>query len=395
MKSTLPNVSLVHWAVGLFAVLLFASDLYLFGHVLEAVQPGLKQPFGGDFVNYWAGPQIALREVDSLYTVERYSQLQSMLYGSHVEDHNMSYPPQALLLFSLVAFLPYMAGFVVWTGVGLIGYISAIGYGLAPNIRKILLPLALIVPASLLNIHGGQNGYFTAGGALLVLYLLRKERNVAAGIVLGLLSFKPHIFLLWPIMLLIERRWKTIVAAAITVLLLVGISIEVYGINAWHDYLTVTTPLQWKITYEAPEGDKLLKVCDLAIPSVTVALRILGAPLALNYVVQAAATLIVAFGIGTAFFRRKLAIDHAALLLSSGALLATPYVATHDTLFLIAALILRVGRKTELTFAEAMLYGVGLLSAGILLWLNLLGLPAMPLWIALIFYYTWREARTA
>ena len=66
------------------------------------------------------------------------------------------------------------------------------------------LLLALAFPAVLINIGHGQNGFLTAallGGALVVL----DRRPLVAGILIGLLVYKPQFGLMIPLALLAER----------------------------------------------------------------------------------------------------------------------------------------------------------------------------------------------
>ena len=58
----------------------------------------------------------------------------------------------------------------------------------------------------------GQNGFLTAaliGGTLGLL----ERRPALAGVCLGLLTYKPQFGLLFPIVLIADRRWRTIAVA--------------------------------------------------------------------------------------------------------------------------------------------------------------------------------------
>ncbi len=96
----------------------------------------------------------------------------------------------------------------LWLLTTLAAYIAAIAGIL--GLRTGVL-FALGFPAAIWNITAGQNGFLTAaliGGTLGLL-----ERHPAlAGICLGLLTYKPQFGLLFPIVLIADRRWLTIVA---------------------------------------------------------------------------------------------------------------------------------------------------------------------------------------
>src|SRR4029077_16687910 len=87
---------------------------------------------------------------------------------------------------------------------------------------------ALGFPAAIWNVTAGQNGFLTAaliGGTLGLL-----ERHPAlAGICLGVLTYKPQFGLLFPIVLIADRRWLTIAVATLTAIVLAALSWLVFG----------------------------------------------------------------------------------------------------------------------------------------------------------------------
>ena len=105
----------------------------------------------------------------------------------------------------------------VWQAVTLGLYLLTIGailkhsrpaaYGRSDKPRPttwLWLLLALAFPAVLINIGHGQNGFLTAallGGALVVL----DRRPLVAGILFGLLVYKPQYGLMIPLVLAVER----------------------------------------------------------------------------------------------------------------------------------------------------------------------------------------------
>ena len=59
-----------------------------------------------------------------------------------------------------------------------------------------------------------QTGFFTAaliGGSLVLL----ERRKVAAGTMLGLLIFKPHFGILFPVVLIAARQWQILANAIV------------------------------------------------------------------------------------------------------------------------------------------------------------------------------------
>jgi hypothetical protein len=83
-----------------------------------------------------------------------------------------------------------------------------------------------------LNLMIGQNGFLSAGLVAWGLYWLEKK-PVLAGIAIGLLSFKPQLGVLFPLVLLAGREWRCLISAMATVCFLVLTSLLVYGTEAW------------------------------------------------------------------------------------------------------------------------------------------------------------------
>src|SRR5271155_2432699 len=98
--------------------------------------------------------------------------------------------------------------------------------------ERIGIVLALGFPGVLWNISVGQNGFLTAaliGGSLVFL----ERRPLLAGICLGLLTYKPQFGLLFPVILIADRRWLTIAVAALVAIALAALSWLAFGSASW------------------------------------------------------------------------------------------------------------------------------------------------------------------
>ena len=104
-----------------------------------------------------------------------------------------------------------------------------------------------VAPGVAICVFFGQNGFYTA--ALLIGGLLSRDRRpVLAGVLFGILSVKPQIGLLLPVILLLERRWVTIVSAAVTVAVLVAATAMLFGWNVWLEFWQKVVPQQQWLT---------------------------------------------------------------------------------------------------------------------------------------------------
>ena len=142
------------------------------------------------------------------------------------------YPPTYFLILAPLAMLPYVASFLTWELVTLLGYISVVWLIVR---RRPAIALALASPFTVWNIQVGQNGFLTALllGAVL---LLLESRPVLAGVLIGCLSYKPQWGILIPIALVAARQWRAFASAAIATALLAGASIAVFGTGPWEGF---------------------------------------------------------------------------------------------------------------------------------------------------------------
>ena len=102
--------------------------------------------------------------------------------------------------------MPYAVSFLVWIGATLALYAAAIAR-IARDRGAALIACA--APATLACAMVGQNGFLSA--ALIAGVLLQLEaRPLLAGLLLGLLTYKPHFGLLFPIALIFGGYWRVV-----------------------------------------------------------------------------------------------------------------------------------------------------------------------------------------
>jgi hypothetical protein len=181
----------------------------------------------------------------------------------------------------------------------------------------------------LINVGHGQNGFLTAallGGALAVL----DRRPLLAGILFGLLAYKPQYGLMIPIALAAGGYWRAIAAAAVTVAVFTLVTTLAFGPQVWPAFLAST---EFTRTVVLEHGD----TGWYKIQSVFAWARMWGSPIPLAYAIQGAATL--AIGTASAWLWRSAArfpLKAAALCLA--AVLATPYTLDYDMMVLAPAI---------------------------------------------------------
>jgi hypothetical protein len=144
---------------------------------------------------------------------------------------------------------------------------------------------------------------------------------VLAGILIGLMVVKPHLAVLAPLVLLRRFEWKAIAAAAVTVIVLVGLSAAIFGTELWVTYLTETTRLQ------AAMVDDTDSFFITMMPTVLPSLALLGASIPAGTVVQ----IIVGLGaIGLLLWKLPKDSRDAGLATAAATFLVLPYAFAYD-----------------------------------------------------------------
>lgn len=290
-----------------------------------------------DFANYWMAGQLIRegRVMDLFGPHPAYFAHLTDAFGADFPWHNWSYPPHYLLLVWPLGFFTYEVAMVV--------FLAATG-GLFLIVLRILAreagPMVWVAAGPFVahNFWVAQNGYVSASLGLGAL-ALRERRPVLAGILLGLLTVKPQLGLLFPFLLVAERRWSMIASAALTTVALVAASVAVFGVEAWEGYFDEVVPYQAYVM-RALEGTFLAMMPAFygalrnwtVTPDVALTLHLLVAvPVALVTIV--------------AFFRVADARYRTALLVL-GTFVVTPYALSYDLGLLVPALALLAGNGT-------------------------------------------------
>lgn len=294
----------------------------------ETVSRG--QTIGRDFAQFWAVSVMAWRgDALAAFTPSLEAPLEQLL-GADVGFMNFPYPPPALLYLLPLAALPYLASLTVWLGTTFAALAALLWRRFG---RNTLLILAIAMsPASIVNIVSGQNGYLSTvllcGGLLLL-----DRRPILAGILIGLLSYKPQLGLLLPFLLIAGGYWKSFAAASLTVLLLIAASFIFPGAEAWRLYLTEVAPHQM-VYMQHGTG-----IYQQMTPSYFMAGRVLNLGLPVAWTLQAIATVSALAAI--LWSQRQQAPRELKIAIALVAVfLATPYGFTYEMLIVYVALLL-------------------------------------------------------
>jgi alpha-1,2-mannosyltransferase len=276
---------------------------------------------GRDFLNTWMGGRSALGEGPAVWFDFRvYNQFLSEYIGvADMHKYVWSYPPHVLLFLWPLGLLPYFPAFVLWTLGGFALFLYAAGVGGVE--RKHLLFVA-VAPAVAINVFIGQNGFFMA--ALLISGLaLLDRRPVLSGVLFGILTVKPQLGLLLPVVLLVSGRWRTIASAVITTVVLIAATTWLWGPEIWTEFVAKVVPQQ---RFLQEHGDGLL---FLQIPSIFYAARHVGLPLGFAWALQALMSAVTIAVVTWTYWRRRDPVLSTALLIIA-IFLVSPYTLNYD-----------------------------------------------------------------
>lgn len=194
-------------------------------------------------VRMWRDPNDASSDFDVFYLVSQSfwsgavkDAYRSVFYSTDGYVHSglrWTYPPPFVVLLSPLGLFPKWFAYGVFMGGSSLAYVWALRR-INPEHFGVVLMTAL--PSIVVTLSSGQNGLLF--GAILGLFALGTLRErPTAGALLGLLTLKPQTLPAAVTSLLIRRRWRELILAAIVCVLGVAISLVTLGPSIWGDFL--------------------------------------------------------------------------------------------------------------------------------------------------------------
>jgi hypothetical protein len=203
---------------------------------------------GRDFLNLWMYGRAVL-DIDParFYDIATYNGELALLIGPGYPGQNWPNPPTALVVMAPFGLLAYFPALIAWFAIGILAFYLA-GRRELSDAR--ILAVILVSPAALLCVISGQSSLLTTA-ALLVIFASLDKRPVIAGVLIGLLTVKPQLGVLFPFALIASGRWRVFLSAAATTLALIAISLVLGGQESWIDYIAKALPLQREVLADA------------------------------------------------------------------------------------------------------------------------------------------------
>jgi alpha-1,2-mannosyltransferase len=274
---------------------------------------------GRDFLNTWMGGRSMFSGGPApWFEVRTYAAALRDMLGPTYPETYWSYPPHIVLFVWPLGLMPYLLAYIAWCAIGIALYLFACSSAL-PRERLLFLAVA---PGVAVCVFFGQNGFYTA--ALLIGGLLALGRRpVLAGVLFGILTIKPQLGLLLPIILLLERRWVTIASAAATVALLFVTTAMLFGWDVWLDYWHKIVPQQMWLTENA--GGLMFSL----VSSLFFGARLIHLPLSVAWAIQYAGSAFAVAAVVWTYWRRRDPNLSLALFVTA-TFLFTPYILNYD-----------------------------------------------------------------
>jgi arabinofuranan 3-O-arabinosyltransferase len=314
------------YATGIAAALAGVAA-WKIGHGASVVDAA-GRPACIDFCTTWvSGRFAASAEPGRIYDDAAFAAAQTAWVGPHhagLPAYHFPYPPTFLLLTYPLGLLSYVTAFTVWNILTLLLYLASI-YAILPRATAVIAALTPVVVAE--NVLLGQSGFLTAAIVGFSLALLERRPRLA-GAILGVLTFKPHFGVLFPLALAASRNWRAFAAATATSIALCAAAAAAFGISGWPSFFAA---LRGRTPSLAPDPG-----LELTLQSVYGLLHWAGAGGVVAWAAHLAAAALLS-GAVWALWSTPVFHSLRAALLAIAAVSATPYVQIYDLCMLPAA----------------------------------------------------------
>jgi hypothetical protein len=345
-----------------------------------------------DFLVFHAAARAVIEgKLSIVYGTSALTQLQNELYAARLPFElgfrPFLYPP--IWLLGLLPFGPLPIGAAI---VAFLTFSSGFCVAVLRMLKFPWLAAIAVVasPAAVWVIVTGQNTFLSVAllyGGLMLL----GHRPLLAGVLLGLLVYKPQIWVLVPLALLAAREWRPLIAALATTAVLFIATFVVFGGAIWLDFAHAAH----QAATDAFAAEMYTRV-HTQMTTVLAAAKALGLGDSPAIALQLAGA---AFAIGVVIwvFSRYPARHERTAILVTATFLVSPYTLNYDLLLLMpaVALLLLHPPSQGYRFGELPIYLVVWLLPTASLMLNRLGVPLTPLVVLLFGAIAWMRLRGA
>lgn len=328
---------------------------------------GNGMPVFGDWMAFWSAGRLVLE--GRIAEVHDYA----AITGAHREaipNYTLYFPfrspPTFLLILTPLAAMGYLAGAITFLSASAALYIFAMSR-ILQDTRALIF--ALTTPTALIQLGSLQTALLLTGACALA-YHWRDKRPIAAGAAIALFAIKPHLALLWPVMLAVRGRWRMFVSAACFTTLFALAAGFAFGFDAYQRFFKdLSDALNLVTTRGLPPN---------TLASLYASLRNLGIAPVEAFIFHSL-NACAAIGVAVFIFRRR---DDAASIaaLCAATLLISPYLFFYDALLLAVAIAALTKSDRAIPLHETTIYAFVFMSGSLTLWIGyVLTLPICPI----------------
>lgn len=244
--------------------------------------------------------------------------------------HPWLYPPHYLFFLAPFGLLPFAASYALFELLTFGGLVAAL-WSIAERgwQRWLQFFSLLLAPTASFTLGLGQNAFlstaFLAGG----FGLIGRSPNLA-GVLLGLLTFKPQLWLMVPVALVAAREWRVLSVTMATAAIVALASVAAFGVEPWRVWI------EWVVNPPAEAYRNYQTWNHLADESVYTNLFLAHASAAFAQLGQMVAGLL-AIGCVWWSYRRERCGELQLVVLLAATTLAAPHVANYDMVMLTVA----------------------------------------------------------
>ena len=223
----------------IYSLILLCTYLFIFSYlfVKDATSDvKIPAPIGIDFGVYYTAGEMALNgQAAELYNYDIFHfELQKVLQREIPQLLGWVYPPSYLPVIVLFALIPYYISLGLW---------ALLTLSLAIYAASLLLPkykyiawLLCGFPGVLMNLRWGQNAFLNTALIGFGLYYLDRK-PVLAGLMFGLLTYKPQMAFFPILLLLLTKNWKVLIWSGLAAIANIALSVMMFGLTPWYNFL--------------------------------------------------------------------------------------------------------------------------------------------------------------
>ncbi|MDP8990907.1 MAG: DUF2029 domain-containing protein [Acidobacteriota bacterium] len=201
----------------------------------------MGRPMGSDFVEFYVAGKLANQHRPArIYDIPEFSRLQheAVPEMAATQMHVFGYPPLVSVLFRPFALLPYRWAYCAWLLFSLTLYASSLWLLLRtllrPSHRPTAFLLALSAPMYTLETWiGGQLSVIGFFAVVLFLCCFEKRWPLAAGLALGLATYKPSLVAIPALAMLLGGCWRMLAGLSASSALMILGSLATAGVNGF------------------------------------------------------------------------------------------------------------------------------------------------------------------